>query len=76
MTHFDNSHSVWNERKKNALFEVNSSFLEKNYYHLFNNRNLKMYEKRLSELPYIMFTWVIRSDFTVFGFVIHQLRNG
>ena len=27
MTHFDNSHSVWNERK-NALFEVNSSFLD------------------------------------------------
>ena len=27
MTHFDNSDSVWNERK-NVLFEVNSSFLD------------------------------------------------
>ena len=27
MTHFDNSDSVWNERKK-CPFEVNSSFLD------------------------------------------------
>ena len=27
ITHFDNSDSVWNERK-NVLFEVNSSFLD------------------------------------------------
>ena len=27
MTNFDNSHSVWNERK-NSFFEVNSSFLD------------------------------------------------
>ena len=27
MTHFDNSDSVWNERK-NVLFDINSSFLD------------------------------------------------
>ena len=26
--HFDNSNSVWNERKKNVLFEVNSSLFD------------------------------------------------
>ena len=75
--HFDN----WNvqKRKRERLYQkyLRDKFLfQKNYYHSFNNRKPQnVWEKVIIVTLYYVY-WVIRSaSFTIFGFVIHELRN-